>query len=198
MRFFATSEDPGGHHPLSQYHDRYAGYFRFAFVRNPWDRLVSAYFYLAAGGGNAADREDSGSVYHPYRGSFSAFVSRLDTVLHLDHFRPQCHWLCDVEGHLLTNYLGRFEHFEKSCRKVGTALGLPEREVPRINASPYGDYRAYFDSDAAAAVAAAYRQDIDLLGYGFDQPPPEPTAPDPLRKGWSWTRAIERWRIGAR
>lgn len=35
---------------------RFDAMFKFAVVRNPWDRVVSAYHFLAAGGLTEADR----------------------------------------------------------------------------------------------------------------------------------------------
>ncbi|MDZ7820398.1 MAG: sulfotransferase family 2 domain-containing protein [Candidatus Marinimicrobia bacterium] len=48
--------------------------FVFTFVRNPWDRAVSAFFYLDQGGGNLCDKWDRHKYIRRYRGDFTRFV----------------------------------------------------------------------------------------------------------------------------
>ena len=52
----------GGHSRVVDYQlvfnsNEYSNYFKFTFVRNPWDRLVSAFFFLKKGGFNDADKK---------------------------------------------------------------------------------------------------------------------------------------------
>ncbi len=51
----------GGHAHIGVYqlafsHLEFSSYFKFAFVRNPWDRLFSAYAFLRDGGMDESDR----------------------------------------------------------------------------------------------------------------------------------------------
>jgi hypothetical protein len=71
----------GGHLPVAHYQlmfdaAQYARHFKFAVVRNPYDRLLSAYRFLAGGGTNAVDaawaarnlvRRVLGHYYNPIR-----------------------------------------------------------------------------------------------------------------------------------
>ncbi len=55
----------GGHVPIRTYSlvfnkVEFDNYFKFAFVRNPWDRVASGYFYLRDGSGLSAFSADPG------------------------------------------------------------------------------------------------------------------------------------------
>jgi chondroitin 4-sulfotransferase 11 len=71
-----------GHRRLSEFvNEKYfAEYFKFAFVRNPFDRLVSAFFYLDNGGCCAADDEYRREHLAPYKGDFAAFAEDLSKL----------------------------------------------------------------------------------------------------------------------
>ncbi|MFP4354891.1 MAG: sulfotransferase family 2 domain-containing protein [Phycisphaerae bacterium] len=58
----------GGHDTIEKYQkvfswSDYKRYFKFTFVRNPWDRLASAYRFLRKGGSRSGMRGGPESIY---------------------------------------------------------------------------------------------------------------------------------------
>lgn len=150
----------------------FKSYFKFAFVRNPWDRVASAYFFLKQGGLHDGDRRWAAKHLAPYA-SFEAFVRGWidrDTIRLGRHFRPQADYLC-LPGKTTTelDFLGFYENLRADydhIRKVlGTGAALPANNVTK---SKHKDFRSYYTDETRAIVAAAYREDIELLGYTFD------------------------------
>lgn len=71
-----------GHRRIAEFqaYDRRktAEFFKFAFVRNPWDRLLSAHAYLTGGEGTSGrDRRFAAEMLAP-KGAFEGFVTALD------------------------------------------------------------------------------------------------------------------------
>ncbi|MBA2883009.1 hypothetical protein HNR65_003366 [Desulfosalsimonas propionicica] len=144
-------------------------YFKFAFVRNPWDRLYSAYSYLAAGGWDDKDRQwYKKNISH--LPDFNSFVldwldaRRLYSHLHL---KPQSHFICDPRGRPMLDYLGYFETLPDDFAHISKVLGI-EATLDHVNASRRSDYRNIYSPEAIDKVRALYRQDIEKLGYGFE------------------------------
>ena len=72
---FTYIENPYGHRPLrNEWGEQLVDYFSFAFVREPLDRLVSAFFYLNAGGCNRFDAAFRDQHLSVYKGDFLAFI----------------------------------------------------------------------------------------------------------------------------
>jgi hypothetical protein len=135
----------------------FAGYFKFAFVRNPFDRFVS---YCAF-----ATRKQDVFERHPQQ------VMRhfLFTEPPLQHmlFRPQHSFLIGADGELLTDALGRVEDMQGSFDAISERIGLPHVALERTNASQHGDYRDYYDQQLIDGVASLYGRDLELFGYQF-------------------------------
>ncbi len=144
-------------------------YFKFAFVRNPWDRLYSAYSYLQGGGWNSKDRE----WYRQNLSNipdFNTFVlewlepEKLGSHIHL---RPQSDFICDGRGRPLLDHLGYFETLPGDFDLVADRLGIKGR-LAHTNASQRTDYRGIYTADALEKVRKLYERDIDNFGYEFD------------------------------
>lgn len=159
-----------GHRNLSEFENEgyFAEYFKFAFVRNPFDKIVSAYFYMENGGCNEVDRQFREKRLAQYAGHFTAFVEDLPTFLDSTHFRPQAAWLCDSRRNLLADFVGRYEALERDLSTVRDRLGLSFDEAPRLNASRHQSYRSYYDDSTRRRVAQAYGEDMELFSYRFD------------------------------
>lgn len=157
-------------------------YFKFAFVRNPWSRLVSIYKHLG----------------YSKKCDFTSFVN--------DEFRnkifrskswfvgPQSDFVYAKDGRLLVDYIGRFEDLQKGVDYVSQKTGLPPTQLPHINESnskqsgrekklkktqsallrpsgnmqSYKTYQEYYSSETIDCVAQLYEKDIRLFGYDFN------------------------------
>jgi chondroitin 4-sulfotransferase 11 len=159
-----------GHRPLIDFVNEsyFSDYFKFAFVRNPFDRIVSAYFYLENGGCNEDDRRFREERLAPYKGSFANFIEDLSNTIAAPHFKPQVTLLCDGHGKLLADFIGRYESLERDVSLIGTRLELPIHKLPILNSSRHNFYRSYYDDAIKRRVAQAYGEDLELFSYRFE------------------------------
>ena len=158
-----------GHYRVIFGRRTYNRYFKFAFVRNPWDRLYSAFHYLRAGGWNDADKAWAEANLARFS-TFDQFVlewlhpDRLDSYM---HFRPQSRFICDWRGRPIIDHFGYFETIEEDFRAIAARLGV-DASLGHVNRSQREDYRAAYSPAAIERVAEVYRQDIEAFGYDFD------------------------------
>ena len=145
--------------------------FAFAFVRNPWARAVSSFFYLQGGGQNAGDREDSQRYIQPYGRDFKGFVEfelmQRKDVLEQMHFRPQVDWLSDRNGQLVIDFVGQTETLQADLDQLCQLFGFSKHNLSHLNKSQHRDYREYYDDQTRKIVGQIYQQDVRLFGYRF-------------------------------
>lgn len=148
----------------------FQNYFKFAFVRNPWDRLYSAYRFLSTGGMNDLDRAWAEKHLTGVK-DFEAFVLNVlprPGVRDEVHLRPQFLFVRNaITRKTGVDFVGRFERIEEDFATVARRLGK-DVELPRINRSRVeGDYREAYSAAMRAAVERVYAADIKAFGYRF-------------------------------
>lgn len=170
--------------------EQFDAYFKFSFVRNPWDRAVSIYKYYK---------------FHK-RCSFPAFVAEdlSGWMWQERHWfvGPQVDFVCDRDGALKVDFLGRFENLQQDFDQVCRAIPMPATKLPHVNISisriepserqakasvrarlghlwnrrkekefpTYPRFQDYYDPASRALVEKLYGPDIDRFGYEFETP----------------------------
>lgn len=151
---------------------KFRAFFKFAFVRNPWDRVVSTYFFLKKGGMNELDRQWAAENLNHFS-DFNDFVLRwLDESRAWSwvHFIPQHYFLCDKDLNLKMDFVGRMENMDADFQFVAKQLGCTRR-LEAVNRGSHAHYSEYYTPETIDAVARVYRQDIKLFGYQFEATP---------------------------
>lgn len=141
----------------------YKSYFKFAFVRNPWDRLVSCWY-------NKVIDSNYFRLSQPDRLKLHIFEYFVDWVAAKNietcdrHLRLQSR-LIDLNQ---LDFLGRFETMDTDLLEVAHTLGLVEVTIERKNVTENRQpYQAYYNDTLRQKVADIYRKDIRLFGYKF-------------------------------
>jgi len=149
--------------------------FKFAFVRNPWDRLVSWYSMIVQ---NKVLLNQSRNRLWEYvireANTFDEFIR--NCTLEIDDFDGrkgflynQLDYLTDNDGNLLVDFIGKYETFEDSMQYVMRSLRLTGDAVfTHENRSKHKHYSSYYTEDLKNIVAERYAKDIKYFGYTFE------------------------------
>lgn len=137
--------------------DKFANYFKFAFVRNPFDRFIS-YCAFATSREGSFERDPQRVMRH--------FLFTAPPHQHII-FRPQHLFLTDRDGSLLADMLGKVEEMQASYDAVCARIGIPSTPLDHANRSRRSNYRDYYDQELIDGVAKIYARDLELFGYDY-------------------------------
>lgn len=147
-------------------------FFKFTFVRNPWDRLLSAFIYLKNGGRNKEDYLWAEKHLSPYR-SFNDFVLQWVNKRNIDkgiHFMPQYKFLTTLKNFKPeVDFIGLFENIHNDYEYVRNMLHMDRKLIfENKTEGKIGDYRSYYTDKIIEIVFNVYNEDIMFFGYDFE------------------------------
>ena len=166
-------------------------YFKFTFIRNPWDLFVSSFKYRFT--------RDLKQLQFPYllqhpRGAWQIYkkinylqLKKLSekkkfSCEDIDFYfnflknefgipprsgRYQYHYVFDLEKNKLVDYVGSFEQLETDFNNIMQKLNL-DVTLPHLNNTKHDNYQKYFTEKSKQRVAELWKPDIDAFGYTFD------------------------------
>jgi hypothetical protein len=138
---------------------QFESYFKFGFVRNPWDRVIS--LYLREQGLQMRDKM-----------TFDEFVAwakySSSTCRHPVPHVNQLDWFVDPHGNVLVDFIGRFEKLRDDWSIICQKLGLAQ-ELPHKNMNPRRDrhYTEYYTETTKKIIENRFKVDIEYFGYEF-------------------------------
>jgi hypothetical protein len=146
----------------------WSDFWKFAFVRNPWDRVVSLYYwhYQIASPKMAIKFQKQyptvgdwiPQLYHNWK------TSQMDSNL-----LPQHNWTHHKGETKAVDFIGRFENIKEDNKIVMKHMGLPEdTHFGHHNATKRNDYKTYYTDETADQIAQIFARDIELFGYTFE------------------------------
>jgi len=129
-------------------------YFKFAFERNPYDKMVSKYSMLLKSG--------------DYQGDFKQFC--IDCVKGTQSF-PIGYKMYTIKDKIAVDYIGKYESLKKDFKFICKKLGIPfEGDLPKLRADKREDkkhFSKYYDSETKEIVKNHYQKEIEMFGYSL-------------------------------
>lgn len=136
----------------------FKGYFKFGFVRNPFDRFISYCAFMTRAGGEF-DTDPKAVMRH--------FLFTAPPTGHI-LFQPQHLFFTGTHGQLVSDFVGRIEAMQPDYDTICARIGIAPRALDKVNSSKRGDYRDYYDQQLIDGVTALYARDLELFDYSFE------------------------------
>jgi len=130
-------------------------YFKFAFVRNPWDWQVSGYHFMQQGW-------KVPKHYHVKLKTFEEYIEwRCSKDCHL-----QFDFLANSKGEIGVDFVGKLENIKDDwdiiCKKIDIIADLGHTKK-----SKHKQYQDYYNSKTKDLIYKAYKKDIEYFEYEF-------------------------------
>ena len=137
--------------------------FTFTVIRNPWDKVVSQYYYRLKTNQTDLQKNSIGFREWVIRAYGDQDVHYYDIP---KMFMPQIDWITDENGNILVDEIIRFENLESEFNDVLEKLGK-NVILPHVKKSNRGNYREYYDAGTIEIVRNWFQRDIERFGYQF-------------------------------
>ena len=141
-------------------------YFKFSFVRNPWDRSLSYYFF----------RLKKNYEMFGHGDSFLNWIKFLGNCRDNDYKNNFFQFYLSIQNqsefifrndYLMVDYVGKFENLQQDFNAICDKAKMSRRRLPHKNKSNHKHYTEYYDDETRQIVAEKYAKDIEYFGYEF-------------------------------
>jgi hypothetical protein len=135
-------------------------YFKFAFVRNPWDRIVSCYFNKVVEGRLHDFKECQGKDFE----CFVDLIDKTDLRIANPHIKLQTR-LIPVDK---CDFIGKLENFANDLQYVSSVIGINLDNLPHYHKTERAHYSTYYTPRTRRIIERKYKEDIETFGFTFE------------------------------
>ncbi len=136
--------------------DEYKNYFKFAFVRNPWDRVLSWYFFY--------------SSFNVMKNLSTKDETFKDFILNKSR---SYRWSGDNQSQYnftkCCDFIGKYENLQQDFNTVCDKIGIQQQQLPHKNKTKHKHYTKYYDKETKQIVAEKLAKDIEYFNYKFGE-----------------------------
>jgi len=144
--------------------DIYNNFYKFAFVRNPWDWQVSMYHFIL---------KETSHIRYKLVKSMTSFEEYLEWIINTKKpyakgaTKFQKDMITDNDGNLIVDFVGKYETLAQDFQHICKIINI-KASLPSINRTLHRDYKSYYNDKTKKMVEEHFKEDIELFGYTFD------------------------------
>ena len=83
----------------------------------------------------------------------------------LTHPLNQWEYICDADGNILVDFVGRFETLNKDFNDLSKIIGINGVSLPHMNRSNHNSWESYYTPQAMDKVKELFKKDFQILKY---------------------------------
>lgn len=137
------------------YPKEFSSFFKFTIVRNPFDRIVSAWKWQTV------------IVKNNNTSTLKEFIkNRPASSKYSEKFKLEGYSIFDAINQF--DYIGRFEDIITTYDYICKALNIKAINMPHTNKTSFTQYQDYYDDETIEMVRENFQIDLELFGYEFD------------------------------
>lgn len=170
--------------------EEWDGYFKFSIVRNPWDMLVSRYFWNMRGlvpqmspmevirkeiGRSPFNIDSWGKLFFAVKRELTGGRLKEDDTFEdflkkLPHNVSNTSYYFDKKNNEICDFVIRFEHLDEDYKKLCEQVGVPYEPLPSLKTKTRKsrDYREFYTDETREWVAKEFAKEIEHFGYTFE------------------------------
>ena len=141
--------------------------FTFTIVRNPWDRMVSLYFYRLLKGQLPSDLD-----FRDYIIQLKSPRYKLAKSMHSrpTYYYGSSEYILDEKDNVIVDFIGKYENREEALQVISKRIDCPMRSELCLQKAKPPDlhYSRFYDNETRKLVADVFAKDIELFGYEFE------------------------------
>ncbi len=137
--------------------EKFSNYFKFAYVRNPWKRVLSEYLYIRS-------KPEHGRYKKVIKMSFDEYI-----IYQAKRFDAhQVNMLCDKNGKLQLDFTAKFENLQNDWKHICDKIQIEYKALAHLNKNKTFPTEEYFTQKNKLLIEKLWQRDIEMFEYTFE------------------------------